>query len=584
MAHPTPSPWPALLYLWRRSLWNRWRGWTRRLRQPRYAVAFLLGLAYFGWWFRDVSRPGRQIDPGGVLPVAEALLPLFAAIVTAAWWVAGRSYMVLAFTPPEVHFLFQGPISRRTLLDFKLLRAQARILLLVALLTVVGHRLVPLPWPLIAAGLWLVLATAHLHQVAAGLVRTSWTQHGAAGLRRHWLPLAIIVAAAVILVGTLASAVAALSHISNGAEFVTVVNDAFARPAPALVLFPFRVLVGPLLAPDPGAWALAMLGTIFLWVLHYLWVIRTDAAFEETAARAGTERQAMLSALREGRGFSALRAQRKGRVAAPWFRLKPDGHPAVAVFWKNLTAFTRNLSGTAVAGIALLFVGFRVLMMFVSATPRDAALAVAVLPGMLAVTAIFMGPMFLRNDLRTDFQRQELMRTFPLSGQAVVAAEVGGSAASLTLVVVFLVTLTAAFLAVPEMALPQPWMLPAGWLAAIALAAPLAVLTMCIQNGLAVLYPAWTRLGPTQQHGLDQMGSMILMMLTTVVLLGVGLLPPLLVGAVVGFRLFFIVGTWAAAPAAVAAWLTLIGECVGGVVLLGRAYDRMDPSEAGLLT
>ncbi|MEJ2185047.1 MAG: putative ABC exporter domain-containing protein [Gemmatimonadota bacterium] len=582
MAHPTRGPWPALLYLWRHSLWNRWRSWVGRLRQPRYAIAFLLGLAYFGWFGSDMARSNSQIQPE-MVNLAADFLPVLTAIITAAWWVGSRSYMVLAFTPPEVQFLFQGPISRRTLLDYKLLRAQPRILLLVALLTLMGRALAPLPWPLLAVGLWLVIATAHLHQVAAGLVRTSWTQHGAAGLRRQWLPLAVIVAATLVMAATLASAVAALGRASTSAEFAAVLNAVLARPAPSVVLWPFRILVAPLLAPDPGAWALAMLGAAVLWGLHYVWVVRIDAAFEETAARAGTERQAMLSAVREGRGLSLLRAQRKGRIAAPWFRLRPTGHPAVAVFWKNLTAFTRNLSTTGVVGIALLFVGFRVLMAFIAQTPREAALAAAVLPGMMAVMAIFMGPMFLRNDLRTDFQRQELVRTFPLSGRAVVAAEVGGSTASLTLVVVSLLTLTAAFLAFPHMELPRPWMLPAGWLTAVAAAAPLCLLVMCIQNGLAVLYPAWARLGPTQQHGLDQMGTMILVMVSTLVLLAIGLLPPLLVGAVVGFRLFVLLGAWAAVPAAAAAWLALAAEGVGVVVLLGEAYDRMDPSEAGLL-
>jgi len=107
---------------------------------------------------------------------------------------------------------------------------------------------------------------------------------------------------------------------------------------------------------------------------------------------------------------------------------------------------------------------------------------------------------------------------------------------------------------------------------------------MCIQNGLAVLYPAWARLGPAEQHGLDRMGSMILVMASSVALLAIGLLPPLLVGAVVGFRLFFVMGVWAAVPGAVAAWLTLVGECMGVVVLLGQAYDRLDPSESGLLS
>ncbi|HKJ93642.1 MAG TPA: putative ABC exporter domain-containing protein, partial [Longimicrobiales bacterium] len=339
------SPWPALFYLWRRSLWNRWRGWGRRLRSPRYLVAFLLGLAYFGWIAFGMARPANgQARPGPDVDLMDHLLPLLAAILLGVSWVGSQSHRVLAFTPPEVQFLFQGPISRRTLLDYKLVRAQLRVLLLAAMFTIFGRGLLPLPWPLLAVSFCLVLATSHLHQVAAGLVRTSWTQHGTAGIRRHWLPLTIVVAAAAIMVATLAGAALALRRISSGAEFVTALNAALSRPAPALVLLPFRILIGPLLAPDFGTWAVAMLATLALWALHYLWIIRIDTAFEETAAKAGTELQAMMSAFREGRGFGAVRARRKGAINAPWFRLRPLGLPAVAIFWKNLTAFTRNLS------------------------------------------------------------------------------------------------------------------------------------------------------------------------------------------------------------------------------------------------
>ncbi len=583
---PRHSPWPALLYLWRRSFWNGWRSRIRRLRKPRYAVAFVLGLAYLVFSLFGVFVLGNgtdHADPAQVLNVAKVLLPLMAAVFVPVSWIGGQSHMVLAFKPPEVQFLFQGPIARRTLVDYKLLRAQAPILVMVALLTLILHVLLPLPWPLIGVGIWLILATVHLHQVGAGLVRASWTHHGRAGLRRHWLLPAIILAGGLVVVVTLLRAVPAMIAAGTGGALFQVLGNALSRPAPALVLLPFRVLVAPLLAPGPGAWALAMLGTVCLWALHYVWVIRTDTAFEETAVQAGAALQEITSAFREGRGFAAVRAQRRRPVNAAWFRLEPVGHPAVAIFWKNLTAFTRSLSVSTVAMIVLVLVGYRVALPFIANTPRKATFGAAQLPAMFAVMALIMGPLRLRNDLRTDIQRQELLRAFPLAGRDIVAAEVAASATSLLLVVAFFLTIAAAFLALPHLVLPRFWMLPAAWAAALVAAAPLALLTMCIQNAMAVLYPAWANLGPTQQPGLDQMGGMILMTLVNGVLTILGLLPPLLVGAFVAFQLYLMLGAWAAVPAALAVWLALFAECVGVVVLLGRAYDRMDPSEIGLL-
>lgn len=583
-AHPH-SPWPALLYLWRRSLWNGWRSRVGRLRQPRYAVAFVLGLAYVVlnlYSFAFDSGHNGHGGAGTVKDAAPVLLPLAVAALAPVWWITSRSHMVLAFKPPEVQFLFQGPIARRTLLNYRLLRAQAGILLLALLFALLLRPLVSLPWPLAAASVWLVMATMHLHQVAAGLVRASWTHHGRAGFRRHWLPLAIIIGAGLVLLVTLVQTVPTLAAAQTGDQFFAAVNAALSRPLAALVLLPFTVLVAPLLAHGAAGWAVGMLGTLCLWVLHYLWVIHTDTAFEETAARAGVELQQITSAFREGRGFAA-RLRSRGRINAPWFRLKPVGRPTVAVFWKGLTAFTRTLSAGRITILVLVIVGFRLLLSFIADTPEQAMQIGAMMPITFAVMAVVMGPLILRNDLRTDFQRQELMRTYPLAGREVAAAEIGASATSLLLVVAFFLTTAAAFLILPDPVLPRPWMPPAAWAAALLLAAPICLLAMCVQNAIVALYPGWTHLGPSQRPGLDQLGGMMLMMLISGLLLVVGLLPPLLVGAVVAFPLYLVLGVWTAVPAALAAWLALIGECVGVVVLIGRVYDRMDPSEAGLL-
>lgn len=547
-------------------------------------MAFLLGLAYFGWLVFGMARPGEgQVDTERIRAFADIGLPLFAAVLTAAWWLGSRSHMVLAFAPAEVHFLFAGPVARRTLLDYKLLSAQVKLLPLALMFTLVLHGLLPLPWPLTALSLWAMMETAHLHQVAAGLVRASWTHHGRAGLQRQWVPLVLLVGGGVVLVTAMLPLLRGLGHMASFDAFFRELERALSRPGPALVLLPFRIVIAPLLAADTRDWSVGLAGTLGVGVLHYLWVMRIDAAFEETAAKAGSELQSLVSAVREGRGFAAIRAQRGGRVRAPWFRLRPSGHPAVAVFWKSFTAFTRNLSPGGVVTLVLVFGGFRVLLGFIADSPHEAAMIAAGVPAIMAGMAITVGPLFLRNDLRTDFQRQEVMRTFPLSGRDVVAAEVAASGASLTVVVGFFLTLAAVFLFMAHPQLPRPWILPAAWLGALVVAAPVCFLALGVQNLLAVAYPAWARFGPTQQQGMDQMGTMILMMLVTVLLLAIGLLVPVIAGGAIALRLVFFFGVWTVIPAAVVAWLALVGECAVLIVLLGETYDDMDPSELELL-
>jgi ABC-2 type transport system permease protein len=577
------TPWPALRFLWRRSFINTLKEMKDKAKQPRYAVGLAVGVAYFAWLGWILLGP-EEGGPKRLLPgeLARTVAPLLLATFATGWWVSGRTHMALAFSPPEVQFLFQGPLSRRTLLNFRLVRAQLSMLPICILFGLAFGRIFSMPIVPTFLGIWLLFSTAHLHQVASGLIRSSWGDQGGAGLRRQWMPMAALSAAAAALAWSFWPMLRELRALTSLEEFLLLLQGSMGHPAAAIVLFPFQLAVGPLLATDWTSWLPAMAGALALLGAHYFWVVRTDAAFEEVAGEAGVELQAITTAFKEGR-LGTFQASKKNRLPRPWFRLSPRGHPAVGLFWKNFTAFTRATGLTQALSITATFLGFWLILLYVADGPREASLGAMALPGMLAGFSLLMGPLFLRNDLRTDLQRMETIRTLPLRGRDVVAADVAASGASLAIVAGFFLVVAFVFFLLAEVPVPKWWWPWATFGLALFVLPFLAALATGIQNVIAVLFPAWVPMGPTQSQGVDQTGNMMVSMLITGVLLLIGLLAPLTFGVVAAFRLFSTMGVWAVIPGLVGVWVILVGEVILLVVLLGEAYDEMDPSVEGLL-
>ena len=89
---------------------------------------------------------------------------------------------MLAFTPAEVTFLFSGPVTRRGLVQYKLLRNQLLILFNALLWTLIlaRERFGVSPW-LRAISIWVLLTTLSFHRLGASFVRTSLLEHGRLG-------------------------------------------------------------------------------------------------------------------------------------------------------------------------------------------------------------------------------------------------------------------------------------------------------------------------------------------------------------------------------------------------------------------
>ena len=565
-------------YLAWRSAHNRVARQLRHLRSPRYLAALLLGLAYL-WFIVIAQRPapaaGDLADPRWL-----ELVGALALLGAVAWgWIFGVERRVLAFSPAEVTFLFSGPVSRRGLIQFKLLRSQLLILFNALLWTLIlsHERFGVSPW-LRVISIWVLLTTLSFHRLGASFVRTSLAEHGRLGLRHRAVSLVVL---GVVLIALTWSITDALPRLA-GAEartplgFLSALGEAAAEPLPTALTYPFRVMIRPLTAPSVSAWLSALWPALILLVLHYVWVVRSDTAFEEAAAAVSLQRAQALS--ERWAGHPALRAA--GRVTPPLFRLAPEGWPAGAILWKNLVAVTRT---QRVRNVALTLAVGAVIVTALSFQPEGKLAEIA---GWFAVTwagaMTVIGPQWVRNDLRSDLLKLDMLRSYPLRGWSVVVAEVGASTLVLTLIQLSLLVIGyLAFLGNQSMvpALDERTLL---LFAAFVFLPGINLLGMIIQNGAALLYPAWVRLGSGRPAGVEALGQNMLMMVVFIALLAVTLLLPVAIGGGAFLLLHRAINAWAVLPATILVLGTIAFEAALLVDWLGGLFERTDPASAGI--
>ena len=565
-------------YLAWRSAYNRLARQLRQLRSPRYLLALALGLSYL-WLVAVEQRPrpapasvagSRWLELLGALGVLGAVL----------WgWVFGVERRVLSFTPAEVTFLFSGPVSRRGLVQYKLLRNQLLILFNSLLWTLIlaRERFGASPW-LRSLSIWVLLTTISFHRLGASFVRTSLLEHGRIALRHRLVSLSIV---GVVLVGLAWSVQGAFPELAAGwaggiATFLDSLAQAAAQPVPRLLLAPFRAMVRPLAAHSFADWRLAMGPALLLLVLHYVWVIRADTAFEEAAAEASLLR-ARRAAARSGGAVTPRLAHRR---LPPLFRLAPLGWPAGAILWKNLLAVVRTRRAR---NFVVAFAVAAVLAGLLSFNPEG---TIAEVGGWLAATwaaaALVLGPQWVRNDLRNDLLKLDLLRSYPLPGRAVVAAETAAS--TLVLTALQLALLVIAYLAFLGNATMEPDLQTrtAVLLAAVVCLPAVNYLGMLIQNGTALLFPAWVHLGTGRPGGVEALGQNMLMIVAYLTLLGAGLAVPAALAWGVFIPLEDAIGWWAGAPAALVLLAGIAAEAMLVLRWLGAVFEGTDPAGAGI--
>lgn len=567
----------TFLWLLRHGARNRLRRQLRRLRDPRYSVAVGAGLAYFWLIFLRPGRPAAPFADATTGDTAPLVYALGFAVVVASFWFLGSDRAALTFTPAEVQLLFPAPVRRRQLVELKLLQAQFRILvstvIWVFLLGATAGSFL-----LRGIALWVIFTTLSLHRVGASLVRASAAAHGVASARRHAGALIVFGAAAAAVAWSVAEALPALRVAAAAGDLGTALTTLLHQPAMRAVLTPFRLVLAPLFASTAGEWLRAIGPALLIVVAHVPWVLRTDAAFEEAAAEAAARRAAQLGAARS-RAVRVRAPRRQGAGTSGWLPLRPAGPPAVAIAWKNALALVRLVSPAMIVGALLSAGAILAMVLAIAPGPRSATNVVGL--GLLGFAAllVLMGPRWIRNDLRLDMLRLEVLRSYPLSGAAIVRAEIAASVLALTAIQIAL--LIPAAVLIPRR--PEGWYaLPdrTALLIAIILTLPaLNAAGLLIQNAAALLFPGWMRLGLVRTGGVEAVGQSLVTTIGGVVTLVVVLAVPGLAGIALAVFGVAKVGLWGLVPAAAAGSALVLAELWMITAWLGRVFDRTEPLE-----
>jgi len=565
-------------YLAWRSTCNRVARQLRQLRSPRYLAALLLGIAYL--WFIVIGQRPTASAAAAPDPRALELVGALALLGTVAWgWIFGVERRVLAFTPAVVTFLFSGPVSRQGLIQFKLFRTQLLILFNALLWTLIlsRERFGASSW-LRVISIWVMLTTLSFHRLGASFVRTSLSEHGRLGMRHRVVSLVVLGAMLIGIVWSIADSLPELmaARDNDVRSFLSAAAEAAQRPLPSALTYPFRIMVRPLTAHSFSEWLAFLWPALVLLVLHYVWVVRSDTAFEEAAAEVSLRRVEALAARDGGR----ITAESRSSPRRSLVRLSSTGWPAGAILWKNLVAGTRT---RRVRNVVLALAAAGLIVGVLSFDPEGTLAEIA---GWLAVfwaaLMVLTGPQYVRNDLRGDLLKLDLLRSYPLRGWSIVLAEAAASTVMLTAIQLCLLGIGyLAFLGNRSMEpdLEERSLL---LLSSIVLLPAVNLLGMLIQNGAALLYPAWVRLGSGRTAGVEALGQNLLMMIAFVALLSVTLVLPAALGAGSYLLLHGTLGEWALGPGVVLTIGTIAFEAGLMVEWLGGIFERTDPVAAGI--
>jgi hypothetical protein len=573
----------ALLYLQYHSIKNRLVMRIKRLKQPKYLVGGIVGALYFYWYFYRTlfgARPRGQAlaflaspDSHALMESAGAVMLLIAVLLA---WIIPHQRAALTFTEAEIAFLFPAPISRRGLIHFKLLRSQTAILFATLLLTLMTNRFGGHAW-IRAAGWWLILSTLTLHYLGSSFALTKLMDRGISTWRRRLaiLGLALALTGIVIVWGRQTFPTFDPSRFAN----LQAAQDYFqqvlaAGPLPYL-LYPFRLVVRPFLAPNAIAFLTVVGPALLLMLLLYAWVVRSDVAFEEASFQASQKMAEKVAAIRAGNWQAARRQPRRKR---PPFTLRPTGPPAVALLWKNLIGagqfFTLRI--WIILTVSALCMSFGITHGSGGGGSRP---ALGLIAFMLLLWSLLIGVQLLRMDFRHDLPLADLLKTYPLGGWQLALGELLAPAAILTCIQwLLLMVILGLFWQTRGLGLGHPERLSLGFGAALIL--PLLNLMLLeIPNAAALAFPAWFQSGRGGVQGIEATGQRIIFALGQLVGICVALIPAaaLFAGVFFAGRLLFTLAI-SILLASMAAAVVLAAEAALGIVLLGWLFNRFDVS------
>jgi len=502
---------------------------------------------------------------------------LLFSIFILLYWIWPRARAALTFTEAEIAFLFPAPISRRTLIHYRIVNLMLSLLLTSVIFSLLsaGAALLPGTTLMRLLGWWMVLFTMALHSMGSSFVITRLLDRGITSLRRQ-LVVAVTTIAMVVAFGWWAwHSVPA----PTGADLVDIgaLKDyaiSLFNTAPlSWLLFPAKLVTGPMLAHTWLEFITALIPAVVVIVIHYYWVLQSEVSFEEASITKAEKRAAKIASIRAGKTRVGSGAP---KVKKPPFDINFIRRPEVAFLWKNLLATASYLRlKTALIALGIIVFTTQWIRFGDHEIIRSIVLAVG---GVFSGYVLFLGPLIARQDLRSDLPNTDILKSYPLHGWQVVLGEILTPVTVLSFI--FWLLLLAASLSLQTEHIR--WMTPAihwGATAGIAIIAPLlCAIQVLLLNAAAILFPAWTQVSSSGPAGIEVMGQRLLFMAGLILVIAFSLLPAALFAALTLYLTMWAGTVIATTLAAITVIVILVVEIVYGLEWLGDKFEAFDLS------
>lgn len=540
----------AFLFVTLRSLKNRVIHRLRMLKQPRYLIGGILAILWFSQFFLRGAHTRRPLHFGqwSAMMIDGLAIPVL-LVMLLAWLVPNQS---LAFAPGEAHFLFGAPLSRRQILLYKIIRSQISVFISVLVMTF--FRL-----PVAAAvGVWVCFTTMGIYMM---FVELSRARLRVLGVRTVWQVLAIAVILALVV-----TAFVLYSHkpVGKATPFdAPILRAILFLPG----LFAHAVLARTLVEIATYAAAMFALGALLLLIASSLRVPFEEIALD--ASERQLRRQERRKEFRDGTWVAAR------RMPAP-FRLKENASPEVAIFWKNMVGVVR-MSFPFIAICLSAFVLLFVLGVF-ALGEGVGRITCGGLSLFMALMLFFGGANGIPQDLRHDVRRFDVLKSWPIAGERLVAASIAAPLLVISSMVLLFLTNGALILSHVQEIDARAHVAPELIVIVFLFAVPVCAAQLLLRNAAPVFFPAWAIRSKEEQRGFVAFGQRLLALLLNLLLFGAMILPAALVSGVG----FWIGRQFAGDQPAVLAAMTapgvalLLFEVWLGIRFLGAQFDRLD--------
>ncbi|HEX9460322.1 MAG TPA: putative ABC exporter domain-containing protein [Thermoanaerobaculia bacterium] len=556
------------------TLKNRIMQRLRRLRQPRYLIGAIAGGIYF--WFL-IFRRAAGASNGRVILKTMSITPIIVDVASVVLlllmilaWALPADSGGLDFSETEIAFLFPAPLRRREILLYKILRAQPQAMFSALIMTVLGW------WRNgLFVGMWAVISVLSIYFMLVSL--------GRARLRLlHVGFVARLFGVAAIVAGLFWLAVSELRTIHfAGLKDASSVFKAlraaapFQKPLIRTILFIPRLFASAALPASLSTLALSVLAVVALGVAFFYITVALNVSFEEASLATSQKRAARKDRVRGQRAGTLVMFRR----APPPFRLHETGPVEVAIVWKNLIALVRNsIAWVAVFALTLAF------LLGMALWSHNSAGYLGIGSGLLVMACMFplLAPNVFANDLRLDMPRLEVLKSYPIAGDRLIAAEIAAPLAVISILEMLFSTAAAVLIGMSGTIKPLFRFVatPQFIVAVLILTLPVIAVQLLIRNAVPVLFPAWAMRGKDEPRGFVMTGQRLVVLAGNLLVLAVALIPAALVflpSLWIAYK-FFAGNPAFVAVATMPAVGILLAEVWMGVRALGAQFETIDIS------